>query len=107
MLDRRGERARDAEVGDDRPVAGEEDVLGLDVAVDDAVPVLTSKVSLLIQVDGRTLLEETFDNAPDAKKKVAELNLNVQDAKELKITVGREALFSGEGLSFADARLQK
>ncbi len=77
------------------------------VGIDDAVPVVTSKVTLVIEVDGRKLVEETFDNAGKAKKKVLEMNLNVQDAKELKITVGRESLFSGEGLNFADARLQK
>ncbi len=77
------------------------------VGIDDAVPVVTSKVTLVIEVDGRKLVEETFDNATKAKKKVLELNLNVKDAKELKITVGRESLFSGEGLNFADARLQK
>lgn len=77
------------------------------VGIDDAVPVVTSKVTLVVEVDGRKLVEETFDNSTKAKKKVLELNLNVKDAKELKITVGREALFSGEGLNFADARLQK
>lgn len=76
------------------------------VGIDDAVPVVTSKVTLVIEVDGRKLVEQTFENNPKTKKPL-ELNLNVKDAKELKITVGREALFSGEGLNFADARLQK
>lgn len=77
------------------------------VGIDDAVPVVTSKVTLVIELDGRKVVEETFENATKAKKKVLELNLNVKDVKELKITVGRESLFSGEGLNFADARLQK
>lgn len=76
------------------------------VGIDDAVPVITSKVTLIIEVDGRKLIEQTFENNPKTKKPL-ELNLNVKDAKELKITVGREALFSGEGLNFAEARLQK
>jgi hypothetical protein len=77
------------------------------VGIDDAVPVVTSKVTLVVELDGRKVVEETFDNATKAKKKVLDLNLNVKDVKELKITVGRESLFSGEGLNFADARLQK
>jgi hypothetical protein len=60
----------------------------------------------VIEADGRKLVEQTFENHPKTKKPL-ELNLNVKDVKELKITVGRESLFSGEGLNFGDARLQK
>lgn len=76
------------------------------VGIDDAVPVVTSKVTLVIEVDGRKLEPMTFENTPKAKT-LKELNLNVKDAKELKISVSRESLFSGEGLNFADAKLQK
>jgi len=76
------------------------------VGIDDAVPVVTSKVTLVVEVDGQKLLTQAFENNPKTKKPL-ELNLNVKDAKELKITVSRESLFSGEGLNFADARLQK
>jgi hypothetical protein len=76
------------------------------VGIDDAVPVIASKVTLVVEVDGRKLVTQVFENNPKTKKPL-ELNLNVKDAKELKITVGREALFSGEGLNFGDARLQK
>lgn len=76
------------------------------VGIDDAVPVVTSKVTLLIEVDGRKLVEQTFEKTAKPAKPL-ELNLNVKDAKELKIVVSREALFSGEGLNFGDAKLQK
>lgn len=76
------------------------------VGIDDAVPVLTSKVTLVIEADGRQLVTQVFENNPKTKKPL-ELNLNVKDVKELKITVSRESLFSGEGLNFGDARLQK
>ncbi len=76
------------------------------VGIDDAVPVVTSKVTLLIEVDGRKLVEQTFEKTAKPAKPL-ELNLNVKDAKELKIVVTREALFSGEGLNFGDAKLQK
>lgn len=76
------------------------------VGIDDAVPVATSKVTLVVEVDGQKLVSQTFEKTLKENKPL-ELNLNVKDAKELKITVEREALFSGEGLNFADARLQK
>jgi hypothetical protein len=76
------------------------------VGIDDAVPVATSKVTVVVEVDGQKLLTQTFEKTLKENKPL-ELNLNVKDAKELKITVEREALFSGEGLNFADARLQK
>ena len=76
------------------------------VGVDDAVPVVTSKVTLVIEVDGQKVVTQTFEKTLKENKPL-ELNLNVKDAKELKISVEREGLFSGEGLNFADARLQK
>ena len=76
------------------------------VGIDDAVPVVGSKVTLVVEVDGQKALAHTFDPSPKSKKPL-ELNLNIKGAQELKITVEREALFSGEGLSFGDAKLQK
>lgn len=76
------------------------------VGIDDAVPVVTSKVTLLVEADGRVLVEKTFEKTAKPAKPL-ELNLNVKDVKELKIVVGRESLFSGEGLNFGDAKLQK
>lgn len=56
-----------------------------------------------IELDGRAV----FDEAIKKKDKPRDLNLNVKDAKELKITVERVDLFSGNQINFADARLQK
>ncbi len=76
------------------------------VGIDDALPVVPSKVTVVVEVDGQKVLSHTFDPSPKAKKPL-ELNINIKGAQELKITVEREALFSGEGLSFGDAKLQK
>jgi hypothetical protein len=49
-----------------------------------------------------------FDEVVAKKEKPKELNLNVKDAKELKITVTAEGLTGlGFELDLGDARLQK
>jgi hypothetical protein len=60
-------------------------------------------LKLRIEVDGRAVFNETVRK----KDKPRAINLNVKDAKELKITVEREALFSGNQINLADARVQK
>jgi hypothetical protein len=58
---------------------------------------------LRVEVDGRPVLTETVSK----KNPPREINLNVKDAKELKIAVERESLFAGNQVNLGDARLQK
>lgn len=60
-------------------------------------------LTLRIEIDGRPVLAEKVSK----KDKPREVTLNVKDAKELKITVERDALFAGNQLTLADARVQK
>lgn len=59
---------------------------------------------LRVEMDGRAVIDEVVAK----KEKPKELNLNVKDAKELKITVTAEGLTGlGFELDLGDARLQK
>ncbi|OWK44308.1 NPCBM/NEW2 domain-containing protein [Fimbriiglobus ruber] len=73
------------------------------VGILDGVKPDNSSLKLRIEIDGREVFAETIGKK-DAPR---EVTLNVKDAKELKLTVEREALFAGNQLNLADARLQK
>jgi hypothetical protein len=72
--------------------------------IDDAVPVASAAVKVVVEADGRPLLTKTITRK---EAKPVEVNLNVKDAKVLKIVVDRDGLFTGASLDMADARLQK
>lgn len=73
------------------------------VGILDGVKPDDGALKVRIELDGRAVFDETVKK----KDKPRDLNLNVKDAKELKITVERVDLFSGNQVNFADARLQK
>lgn len=73
------------------------------VGVDETVPVASSSVKLTIEADGKSLFAEVVSR----KDKVRTLNLDVKGVKQLKISVEREALFLGNQVNLAEARLQK
>jgi hypothetical protein len=73
------------------------------VGILDGVKPDDGALKVRIELDGRGVFDETVRK----KDKPRDLNLNVKDAKELKITVERVDLFSGNQINFADARLQK
>ena len=74
------------------------------LGIDEAVAVATGSVKVLIEADGRKLLEQSFTRK---ENKPVEVNLNVKDVKSLKISVERDTLFTGASLSLAEAKLQK
>ena len=72
--------------------------------IDDSVPVAAAAVKVVVEADGRPLLTQTLRRKDG---KAVEVNLNVKDAKVLKISVDRDSLYTGGALSMADARFQK
>ena len=58
---------------------------------------------LRIEVGGRPVFDELVTKAA----KPREVVLNVKDAKELRVVVGRVGLFAGDQINLGDARLQK
>jgi hypothetical protein len=72
--------------------------------IDDTVQVASGNVIVVVEADGRQLLAQTITRKGG---KPVEVNLNVKDAKVLKISVDREGLYTGGALSMGDARLQK
>lgn len=60
-------------------------------------------VRLRVELDGRPVLDEIVKKSD----KPRELAVNVKDAKELRLVVERTALFAGDQLNLADARVQK
>jgi hypothetical protein len=85
------------------PLNGEYKTFKVVVGVDDTVQIATSSVRVIIEADGRKL----FNQVVSRKDKPRELTLDVKDAKELKITVDREALYAGNQVNLAEARVQK
>ena len=74
-----------------------------DGSTDDTMQIATSSVRVIIEADGRKL----FNQVVSRKDKPRDLTLDVKDAKELKITVDREALYAGNQVNLAEARVQK
>ena len=66
--------------------------------------VATGTLKVSIEADGKKLFEQTFTRKAN---KFETVNLNVKDAKTLKINVETDALFTGASLSLGDAKLQK
>lgn len=73
------------------------------VGVDDRVPVANGSAKVTIEADGRVL----FNGVVSRKDKPKPLTLDVKNAKELKVSVEREALYLGGQVNLADARVQK
>ncbi len=74
------------------------------LGIDEAVQVATGTLKVSIEADGKKLFEQTFTRKAN---KFETVNLNVKDAKTLKINVETDALFTGASLSLGDAKLQK
>ena len=74
------------------------------LGIDEAVPVATGTLKVSIEADGKKLFEQTFTRKANKPETV---NLNVKDAKSLRINVEADSLFTGASLSLGDARLQK
>jgi NPCBM/NEW2 domain len=74
------------------------------LGIDEAVQVATGTLKVSIEADGKKLFEQTFTRKAN---KTETVNLNVKDAKVLKINVETDALFTGASLSLGDAKLQK
>lgn len=73
------------------------------VGVDDRVSVANSTALVTIEADGRTVFSETVTR----KDKPKSITLDVKLVKQLKLTVDRDALFLGNQVNFAEARVQK
>ena len=73
------------------------------IGVDETVRIATSAVKVVIEGDGRVLFSQTVGR----KDKPVEKLFDVKDVKELKISVEREALYTGNQIDLGDARLQK
>jgi hypothetical protein len=76
------------------------------VGILDGVRPDNGALKLRIEADGRAIFDETISKKEPPK----EINLNVKDVKELKITVQRDpqnALYFGNQVNLADARVQK
>lgn len=73
------------------------------VGIEDAIEISTSQIKLTIEGDGKSL----FNGLITRKDKPKELVLDVKGVRELKISVSPSALFSGNQVTLAEARLQK
>jgi hypothetical protein len=73
------------------------------VGVDEAVPVASSAVRVVIEADGKVVFSEVVSR----KDKARPLTLDVKGIKQLKIAVEREGLYLGNQVNLADARFQK
>lgn len=73
------------------------------VGIADGVRPEDAALTLKIAIDGRPVLTERVSKAD----KPRDVTLNVKDAKQLSITVERDALYAGNQINLADARVQK
>ena len=84
-------------------LGGEFKTLHMVIGVDETVQIASSEVRIVIEGDGR----ELFKGSVKRKDKPLEKLFDVKDVKELKITVERDSLYSGNQIDLGDARLQK
>ena len=73
------------------------------IGIDESVQIASSEVKVVIEGDGSVL----FSKLVKRTDKPVEQLFNIKDMKELKITVERQSLYTGNQIDLGDARLQK